>query len=150
MEYTRGGQPPNIDHPLETALELVEMIGNVGCKIGKLTVLPLYDPVFFIAEIRRFEPFRTILLVHIIALFEEINRAGHASAIEQGLLGKPDVENSPKFHQVIAAISQLLAQNKIMNVRVVLTQQFFCVGDKRIEPCLNVRFGASPSKSNSG
>ena len=41
---------PDVDHGLKTSQELVPVVGDVGCKIGRIPVLPDDNPVFFVPE----------------------------------------------------------------------------------------------------
>ena len=47
---------PDVDDLVEAALQLVEVVGNVGCEIGVLTVVALDDAILLIAESGRAEP----------------------------------------------------------------------------------------------
>ena len=66
---------PHIDHEIEPTLKLVEVVGDIGRKIGVLAVFALYDTVFFVAESTRAEPFRAVLDVDVAARLEPCDRA---------------------------------------------------------------------------
>jgi hypothetical protein len=41
---------PHVDHPIKTALELFQVVGDIRGEVGGLAVFPLHHPIFFIAE----------------------------------------------------------------------------------------------------
>ncbi len=47
---------PDVDDAIKTALELVEVIGNVGGELGVDAVVALDHAIFFIAKSRGAEP----------------------------------------------------------------------------------------------
>ena len=55
----------DVDQPLDAALELVEVVGDVGGEVGRLAVGADQDPVLVVAEVGRPQPDRALALVDV-------------------------------------------------------------------------------------
>ena len=126
----------NIDKAIESALALVEMVGNVRGEIRPGAVLPYYYAVLLVAEIAGPEPGGAIFLVEHSPLFENGERIVDPVAFRQALLGEPaikgDAELGEVFLDIVAdAVERLLAYT----IEPVLSKQLVRTGDQ----CADVR-----------
>ena len=124
---------PDVDDLVEAALELVQVVGDVGCKIGVEAIFALDDTVLLVAEGGRAEPLGAVLHVEVPLLLEQADATRDQPGVVERLLRKPDVEMDTEFLEVVAAVGQLLGQRMVVNIGPVLAEQRLGVGDERIE-----------------
>ncbi len=132
---------PDVDDQVVSALQFVEVIGNVAGEIGVLAVLPLHDPILFVSEGCRTEPFRAFLNVKMAALLQLKHGFFNLAAGEQGAFGEPAVEGHTEFRQIVLAIGQLGFQCKTVHLFVVVAEQALGIRDQVIK----VAFGINGS-----
>ena len=58
----------HVDQPVEAALELVPVVGDVGGEVGRLAVGADQDPVLVVAELGGAQPERALVAVDVAAL----------------------------------------------------------------------------------
>ena len=131
---------PDIDDLVETTLEFVEMVGDVGGEIGVQAVFPLYDAVFFIAESGGTEPFGTILHVDVPFFFQQRDATCDQAGVVKGFLGEPDFEFDAEFLQIAAAIFQLLVECMLVHIVPVFAEERLGPGDQGVEMGLALGF----------
>ena len=112
-------RPPDVDDEVRAALELVQMIGNVGRKIGVLAILASYHAILLVAESRGTEPCRPVLFVKMAVLVEALQRALDQPRIVERALREPVIESNAEFGEIAATVFELLVQGEIVKVRVV-------------------------------
>jgi hypothetical protein len=120
------------------ALELVEVVGDVGGEIGIEAVVALHDAVLLVAEGGGLEPFGAVLEVDVAGLFQLLDGARHHAGVVEAALGEPDVEMHAEFLEVGAAIGQLFGQHVAMDVGPVFAEQVLAGEDQGVEAGLVV------------
>jgi hypothetical protein len=129
---------PDVDHLVEAALELVEVVGDVGGEIGIEAVVALHDAVLLVAEGGGLEPSGAVLEVDVAGLFQLLDGARHHAGVVEAALGEPDVEMHAEFLEVGAAIGQLFGQHVAMDVGPVFAEQVLAGEDQGVEAGLVV------------
>ena len=129
---------PNIDHEVEATLEFVDVVSDIGGKVGVLAVFPLHHAVLLVTERRAAEPRSPVLHVQVPGLPQSLECALHLSAVIQRLLREPMIESDAELEQIVTAIAQLLGKHEVVDVRVIFAQQLLGVGDQAIEMCFRV------------
>ncbi len=66
---------PDIDHPVETALEFLHVVSDVRREIGRLAVVADDDAVLFVTERRRPEPARAVFFVDMPGIRQDVDGA---------------------------------------------------------------------------
>ncbi len=104
--------PPDVDHPVETALEFLHVVGDVGGEVGRAAVRLDQHPVLVVAVSGGAEPQRAVLFVA-QTLVGELGQLGadHVAIIET-LLAVPVVEPDPEGLQIVANPAQHLGHTE--------------------------------------
>ena len=66
--------PPNIDQPVKAAAKFIQMISEVGGKIGRRPVGADEDPVLVVTQLLRLEPERAVLDDSLAVLLQPADR----------------------------------------------------------------------------
>ena len=82
---------PNVDAAIETAVEFIAVIGDVGGKIRRVAVLADEYLVLFRAELRRAVPGRAVLLVGHTLFAQQIDYSAHFAVLMQVAFQEPAV-----------------------------------------------------------
>ena len=82
----------HVDQPLVPALDLVEVVGDVGGEVGRLAVGADQDPVLVVAELGRPQPHRALALVDVTVAAQRLERVLDPARLAQRPLGGPGVE----------------------------------------------------------
>src|SRR2546422_762394 len=77
---------PDVDHAVEAALELVEVVGDVGGEISVLAVLAPHHPVLLVAERARSKPQCAALLEQVPARLQELEGLVDQAVVVKRLL----------------------------------------------------------------
>ncbi len=88
-------RPPQIVQLDKIAVVFVDVIGDIDEKVGRLAFFGHQDPILFIAELRRAEPFGPVLLINKPLLFERGQDFQMPVARAQIFLAEPGVEMNP-------------------------------------------------------
>ena len=83
---------PDVDQLVEAAAELLGDVADVGGEVGRLAVRADDHPVLVVAERRRAEPQRAVLLVDVAARAQPLDRALDPAVVVERALALPDVE----------------------------------------------------------
>ena len=129
---------PDVNDAIKTAFELFEMIGDIAGEIGVLTVLTLYDTVFFVAKGAGAKPLGAVLHIDVAALLHLLHGAVHLTGREQRTFRKPAIKSHTKFSQIVAAIVELSVQRLAVNTVVVRVQQLFRIGNQIIKMAFGI------------
>ena len=78
---------PDVDQVVEAAAELLGDVADVGGEVGRLAVRADDDPVLVVAERRRAEPQRAVLLVDVAAVAQPLDRPLDPAVVVQRALG---------------------------------------------------------------
>ncbi len=112
-----------IDQPLSPALELVEVVGDVGGEVGGLAVGADQDPILVVAEGRGPQPHGALAVVHVAAGPQSLDGALHLARIVERPLREPGVEADAEAVRVrsirsrIAAVPRLASSSRSAGVR---------------------------------
>ena len=82
----------HVDQPLETTLELVAVVGDVGGQVGRFAAVTDQHPVLVVAELGAAQPQRPVALVGVAALLEPLQRRLDLAARVEVALREPVVE----------------------------------------------------------
>src|SRR5688500_8231215 len=88
--------PPDVDEVVEAAAELLGDVADVGGEVCRPTVGADDDAVLVIAERGRPEPQRAVLLIHVAAGPQPLDRPLHPALGVERTLALPDVEADPE------------------------------------------------------
>src|SRR5687768_84647 len=83
---------PDVDDVIEAAAELLGHVADVSGEVGRLAVRSDDHPVLVVAEGRRPEPDRTVLLEDVAVLAKALDRASDPTLVVQRRLRLPDIE----------------------------------------------------------
>ena len=114
---------PYVDDPIESSLELVEVIGDVGGEVGALSVGPDQHAVLFVAVRRGVEPERSVSLVGFATLAQDLEGAWDGPRGDERALGEPVVEHHPETGQIVADPAQDVGEHGIGHQRVVVLSE---------------------------
>ena len=89
------------DRPVEPALTLVEVVGQVARDVGRLPVGLDDDPVLVVAVVGGAQPACAVALVHLAELVEPGDRAVDGTGVVQVVLVEVDVEVDPEVVQAL-------------------------------------------------
>jgi hypothetical protein len=95
---------PDVDHPVEAALELVHVIGDVGGEVGRLAVLAHHHPVLLVAEGGGAEPQGARPVVELAGLAQALDGLVDRALLGEGALGEPLVVLDAELGQVVADV----------------------------------------------
>jgi hypothetical protein len=127
-------RPEHVDRPVETALQFVQKIRDVGREIRGAAVLADHNAIFLVAERGGAEPGGAVLDVQVPVLAQALDGALHRAALFQFELGEPHVEVHAEFRQVLLDVGQDVVQRHVEKHPVtVRLQQFAGSLDQRIE-----------------
>src|SRR3990172_1426264 len=87
---------PDINYPVKSAFILVQMVGDVGCKISLLPIVSDHYAILFISIPAGPQPSGAVLKVQFPCLLKLADAIIPFATFEQGSLGKPVVE--PDIH----------------------------------------------------
>src|SRR3954470_9082571 len=91
---------PHIDDASKAALELVEVVCDVGSEVCELAVLATHDAVFFISESGGAKPRGAVFLVKVPGGVKPPDRAHDFSAVVQRLFRVPAVERHAELLKI--------------------------------------------------
>ena len=91
---------PDVDDLVESAIELVHVIGDIGCEVGSLTILASHHAILFVTEIGRTKPQGAALFINIAIVLQARDRGFDQAFVVQRALRKPAVEVDAKGVQV--------------------------------------------------
>ena len=83
---------PDVDQLVEAAAELLRHIADVGGEVGGRAVGAEDHPILVVAERRRAEPRRAVLLVDVARVAQALHRAFHPALIVEFRLARPHIE----------------------------------------------------------
>ena len=93
---------PDIDDPIESALELVAVIGDVRSDVGVFPVRLDQHSILLVAKIGGPEPDSPLVLKDVSALTQQIDRASDISALMKAGLAEPDIKrDSSQFERLL-------------------------------------------------
>ncbi len=83
---------PDVDEVVEAAAELLGDVADVGGEIRRPPVGADDHPILVVTERRRAEPQRAVLLVHVAAFAQPLDRALDPALVVEPRLARPDIE----------------------------------------------------------
>ena len=87
---------PDVDDTIETAIELVHVVSDIGGKIGGLAILTHHHPILFITIVRGSEPLGTLPCIDDTRFFKSPDCSVHFTGIIQALLTEPFIKTHPE------------------------------------------------------
>jgi predicted ATP-grasp superfamily ATP-dependent carboligase len=101
---------PDVDHLVETALELVEVVGDVGGEIGVDAVFALDDAILFVAKGRSTGTTwrRSVRRCMAALLFQQVNARATMPVSNSERSENQTSKWTPNCFEVVAAVRQLL------------------------------------------
>ena len=93
---------PDIDQAVKTAIKFIHVVGNVGSKIGRLSIVASNHTIFFIPKRRRTKPQGTILFIYMPFVLQGLNSFVDQPLFGQLAFGKPDIIVDAELAQILA------------------------------------------------
>ena len=97
---------PNVDHSVVAALELVQVVRDVGGEIGECAVFPADHAVLLVAEGRGAKPEGAVFFEQVATGLEHFHRALDVAAVVQRLLREPAVVHHAEGAEVVALVGE--------------------------------------------
>ena len=130
---------PDIDHPVETALELFHVVGDIRCEIGCLTVVANHDAILLVAECRGTEPACAVFLVDVAGLGQGIDGAFDGTGVDKRAFRIPVLVGHAEEFEIVPDIVEDGVEAKVEDMPVArLLEQEFRTANQRIDMFLLV------------
>ena len=109
--------PPDVDQMVEPARVLVQVVGNVGGEIRRPPVAAHDHAVLVVAESRRPEPERAVLLVDQVPGPQRVEAPADRAAVVQTPLAEPRVEPDAELFEALANLLDHHADGQFLDPR---------------------------------
>ena len=148
---------PDVDDPVEAALQLVHVVGDVGGEIGGLAVVAHHHAVLLVAVVGGAKPPGTVLLVEVARFAQAVDDLVHRAGLHQGALRVPLLVADAEQLQVVADVVEDDVQAQLEDVAIaVVAEQPLGAVDEGVDvlllvaaPCRRARRPGCPAKTSS-